>query len=79
MGNIVITVNSKTDLDLLAALVKRLGLSAFELTEADMRLLARRRLAATVETFSVNDDISEEEISAEVESVRAARHAGKSV
>lgn len=79
MGNIVITVNSKTDLDLLAALIKRLGLTAFELTEADMRLLARRRLAATVEAFPLNDDITEEEISAEVESVRAARHAGKSV
>lgn len=60
MGNIVITVENKTDLDLLAALIKRLGLTAFELTESDMRLLARRRLAATVDTFSLNDDISEE-------------------
>lgn len=79
MGNLVIAAKNKTDLELLEALVKRLGLTFFELTESDMRFLARRKLVETVETFPENDDISEKEINAEVETVRAARYARKSV
>ena len=78
MGNIVVTVASNADLVLLEALVKRLGLASFVLTEAEMRWLARRKLTETVETLPGAPDISEEEIRAEIEQVRAARHARKS-
>ncbi|MCE7925552.1 MAG: hypothetical protein DYG98_21070 [Haliscomenobacteraceae bacterium CHB4] len=75
MGNIVVTVKNKADLELLGALAKRLGLQTFELSEQEMRLLARRKMVETVEQFPISEDISDEEIQAEVDIVRATRHA----
>jgi hypothetical protein len=77
MGNIVVMAANRADLALLLALAKRLGLSSFELTEAEMRWLARRKLVETVDSFPLNPDISEEDINTEVEQVRASRHARK--
>jgi hypothetical protein len=73
MGNIVITVNNKADLELLEALVKRLGLETFELSEQEMRLLSRRRLMDSVSKIP-GGDFSDSDIEAEVESVRTARY-----
>lgn len=75
MGNIVVTIKNKADRELLEALAKRLGLQIFELSEQEMRLLARRRMVETVEQFPVSEGISDEEIQAEVDAVRATRHA----
>ena len=60
-------------------ILEAIAFAASSMDATYLPLLVRRKLAATVESFPLNDDIAEEEVRAEVESVRAARHAGKSI
>lgn len=43
MQSLVITANSKSDLEILRAVARKLGLASFELLERDKRLFARRK------------------------------------
>ncbi|MDX1938938.1 MAG: hypothetical protein SFU99_00210 [Saprospiraceae bacterium] len=77
MESIVITVKDKSELQFLEYLAKKMGFAAFELSEQDKRLLARRKLLEIAQDFP-SIDISEEEIQQEVEAVRAANYVNKS-
>lgn len=77
MGNLIVTVTNPADLRLLNALLQRLGLESYALSEQEMRLLARRRLAEHMTQIPPGHSISEAEIQAEVEEVRLARHGRK--
>ncbi len=77
MESIVITVKDKAELKLLEELAKKMGFAAFELSEQDKRLFARRKLLELTSDFP-QIDISEEEIQEEVEAVRTANYAKKS-
>lgn len=76
MSSIVITVQTASELKLLEEMAKKMGFVAFELSEKDKRLFARRKLSEIRAKFS-QLDISEEEILNEVEEVRTARYAQK--
>lgn len=76
MSSIVITVQTTSELKLLEEMAKKMGFVAFELSEKDKRLFARRKLSEISAKFS-QLDISEEEILNEVEEVRTARYAQK--
>lgn len=70
MQSLVITGNSKSDLEILRAVARKLGLATFELSEQDKRLFARRKMNELAgKTPKVN--ISEEEILQIVKEVRA--------
>ncbi|MBK7937566.1 MAG: hypothetical protein IPJ82_10930 [Lewinellaceae bacterium] len=73
MQSLVITANSKSDLEILRAVARKLGLATFELSERDKRLLARRKMNELAgKTPKIN--ISEKEILQIVEDVRAEYH-----
>lgn len=70
MQSLVITGNSKSDLEILRAVARKLGLATFELSEQDKRLFARRKMNELAgKTPKVN--ISEEKILQIVKEVRA--------
>jgi hypothetical protein len=69
MESLVITANSKSDLEILQTVARRLGMTTFELSEQDKRLYARRKMNELAgKTPKV--DVSEEEILQIVEEVR---------
>lgn len=74
MGNLIVTIKNPADFQLLSALLQRLGLESYAVSEPERRWLARRRLVEGVDQIPPGDNISEEEIQAEVEAVRLARH-----
>lgn len=73
MNSIVITVQNPSELKLLEEIAKKMGFAAFELSEKDKRLFARRKIVELMAQFP-QLDISEEDILQEVEEVRAARY-----
>lgn len=77
MQSLVITANSKSDLEILQTVARKLGLASFELSERDKRLYARRKMVELVGKFPTVD-VSEEEIFQIVEEVRAKYYAQKS-
>ena len=44
MESLVITANSKSDLEILQTFARRLGMTTFELSEQNKRLYARRKM-----------------------------------
>ena len=76
MESLVVTANSKSELEILQAVIRKLGLTTFELSERDKRLYARRKMNELAgKTPKV--DISEEEILQMVEEARAEYYAQK--
>lgn len=74
MESLVVTANSKSELEILQAVARKLGMTTFELSERDKRLYARRKMNELAgKTPKVY--ISEEEILQLVEEVRAEYHA----
>ncbi len=77
MSSLVITTNTPSDLAILQAVARKLGLTTFELSERDKRLFARRKMSELgTETPKVY--MSEEEILRIVEEVRAEYYAQNS-
>jgi hypothetical protein len=73
MGSLLITIEDPKDRDLILALVQRLKLSARELSEEEMRYLARVALALASDPAVERQEFSEEEIQEEVDVVREKR------
>ncbi len=73
MGSLLITIEDPKDRDLILALVQRLKLSARELSEEEMRYLARVALALASDPVIERQEFSEEEIQEEVDAVREKR------
>jgi hypothetical protein len=73
MGSLLITIEDPRDKELILALVQRLKLSARELSEEEMRFLARVALALTPDSTVERPEFSEEEIQEEVDAVREKR------
>jgi hypothetical protein len=74
MSSLVITTQTASDIAILQAVAQKLGLVAFELSERDRRLFARRKMADLSEK-TPKIYISEEDILRLVEEVRAEYHA----
>lgn len=70
MNSIVIQVPSKSDLEWLLELVRRLGFKSFAVTEKEARLLARQKLAVVISEVDNEDEPSVEEINEIVDEVR---------
>jgi|GEM_PF-6585971 len=70
MESMVVAAGSKSALEILQIIARRLGLATFELSERDQRLFARRKMADLAPQFPLID-ISEAEILQIVEEVRA--------
>lgn len=73
MGSLLITIEDPKDKDLILALVQRLKLSARELSEEEMRYLARVALTLASDPTIERPEFSEEEIQEEVDAVREKR------
>jgi hypothetical protein len=73
MENIVIQVKSKSDRKLISDMVKRMGFDSFVVSDFDKRMLARKKLVQIVSAIP-QKDISEEEISNIIETVRSERY-----
>lgn len=74
MESMVVAAGSKSALEILQIIARRLGLATFELSERDRRLFARRKMVELAQQFP-SVDISEAEILQIVEEVRAEYHA----
>ncbi|MEO6037641.1 MAG: hypothetical protein ABIQ93_04445, partial [Saprospiraceae bacterium] len=61
MESMVVAAGSKSALEILQVIARRLGLTTFELSERDRRLFARRKMGELAREFPVID-ISEAEI-----------------
>jgi hypothetical protein len=73
MENIVIQVKSKSDSKLIFDMVKRMGFDSFVVSDFDKRMLARKKNVQIVSAIP-KEDISEEEISNFIETVRFERY-----
>ena len=78
MGSLLITIEDPKDKDLILALVRRLKLSASELSEEEMRYLAREALVVASGQNVDEQEFSEEEIQEEVDAVCEKRQPYKS-
>ncbi|GAB4498474.1 MAG: hypothetical protein OHK0019_33860 [Saprospiraceae bacterium] len=73
MESLVVTANTKSELEILQAVARKLGMTTFELSERDKRLFARRKMNELAgKTPKVY--LSEEEILQLVEEVRDGTH-----
>lgn len=74
MTSLVINLERPDDLKLFEELAARLGLISFKLSEADKKLIARRKLVDKMDASS-NIEIPEELIDALIEADRTERYA----
>jgi len=76
MENIVIQVKTKSDRKLIFDIANKMGFDSFVVTDFDKRMLSRKKLIQIASNIS-KIDLSEEEISKIVESVRSVRYSNE--
>jgi hypothetical protein len=71
--NILVQVKTKSDSKLIFDIVRKMGFDSFVVSDFDRRMLARKKLVQIASTIK-KMNISDEEISEVVESVRSKRY-----
>ena len=74
MQTVVIQVPSKSDIQLLLELARKMGFKSWSVSDRESRLLARQKLAEMIENVNNAEEPAIEEILSIVEDVRTRRH-----
>jgi hypothetical protein len=74
MTNLVIKIKRREDVRLFEELAARMGLSFFQLTDAENRLLARKELVDAMADTDPETEVPEDLIAETVETIRSKRY-----
>lgn len=75
MQTVVIQVSSKSDIQLLLEIAKKMGFKSWAVSDRENRLLARQKMAEIIEDLNTQEEPTMEEISSIVEEIRSRRYA----